>query len=117
MTEIRLSIPGQLKLVSQVSNLGIKRINLNDDQTLIVDFSGTKFGQPLAMLVLQRELQLLRDKYPNAPMICRTVKNDFTSYAGHIGYFDLLGVPKGKKLGWQRVAPHMFRFKNMILNY
>ena len=93
-------IPSQIKSI-RVIDANLKPLDTELDK-LDFDFRWCAFAEPLPLLYLASRIRQFKSNNPGVETSVILPKNPdkpFLGYARHIGFFDLIGVPEGRKVG------------------
>jgi hypothetical protein len=90
-----VQIPKRLIRVTQVESLQLRKLDLRNCSSCVINFCETDFAEPFPMLYLGEQIRSLVSRSPGTYFTLRTCNTSFRGYADHIGYFRYLGFDRG----------------------
>ena len=97
--ERRITIPRELRLAENIFDLRIDKLDLTHADGCVFDFSKCTFGEPFPLLLLADKIKHLVKRFPGKKYKLIAGKDDFHTFADHIGFFRYIGWPRGRKPG------------------
>lgn len=109
MSEIVVSLPSKLTLISHVEELGIDKLALDGVAVCRLRVSDCQFATPTPLMLFAVRFKRLMASYPRVKYVLSSRDSNFRGYASHIGFFKFLGFPignaPGEAIGSTRYVP------------
>lgn len=94
-----VSIPSTINSVTSVLSLRLSSRKLVNVDRCNIIFSHCKWGEPLPMMVLGREMRAFVRNNPHVSFFVVTRNTQFVGYADHVGFFRYCGFARGNETG------------------
>jgi hypothetical protein len=93
---MEISLPRRMVRAVDIFNLRLLEIDYSVHDTLEINTSRCTYAEPFTLILLASQLAYIRSKHKNLKLILLYNRNsDFFGWAGHLGYWQLIGFPLG----------------------